>query len=231
MTKYLVAALSVLLMASASHAQSDDPNNLVYPDGANPANWCRNGHFPALTKDYQLGETAKQSVMSGDGKETCPSDDAAKCDAEKKLEAGVPVAVSKTLGDYYCAFDPRDQSSGWVSVKNIKIIPPREIKESDWLGVWTDGSNKIEITKSAEGLEVSGFAQWFGAILESGEQVVHDGDLGFTAKPEGNRLALRVTDEYDCAAELIHLGRFLVVRDNGNCGGANVRFNGVYQRK
>jgi hypothetical protein len=230
MMKHLVAVLSLMLTVSASHAQSD-PNNLVYPEDANPENWCRNGHFPALTRDYQLGETTRASSMLGDGKETCPSDDPVKCDADKKLEAGVAIAVSKTLGDFHCVFDPRDQSAGWVNVKSISIIPPQGIKASDWLGVWSDGSNRIEITATGDELQVSGNAQWFGATLESGEQVVHEGDLGFAAKPEGNRMALRVTDEYDCAAELIHLGRFLVVRDNGNCGGANVRFNGVYQRR
>lgn len=229
--KYLVAVMLALLPATASLAQSKDPNSLVYEEGANPENWCRNGHFPALTKDYQLGETTQTSPMLGDGKETCPSEDTAKCDIDKMVEAGVSVAVSKKLGDFYCVFDPRDQSAGWVSGKNISFVPSKEIKDSDWVGTWSDGSNKIEVRQAGDGLEVEGYAQWFGLTLENGEQVVHDGALGFTAKPEKNKLVLRVTDEYDCAAELIHLGRFLVVRDNSYCGGANVRFNGVYQRK
>lgn len=229
--KYLVVVLLALLPASLSYAQSEDPNRLIYEQGDNPENWCRNGHFPALTRDYQLGEITGKSAMLGDGNETCPSDDPAKCDVDKTVAAGASVAVSKKFGEFYCVFDPSDQSAGWVNGKNISFAPAEEIKVSDWIGTWSDGSNKIEIRQASGGLEVSGDAQWFGAILEDGEQVVHDGSLGFTAKPEKHRLVLRVTDEYDCAAELIHLGRFLVVRDNSYCGGANVRFNGVYQRK
>jgi hypothetical protein len=229
--KHLIAALLMLLPAGLVFAQSDDPNRLVYDDGDNPPNWCRNGHFPALTQDYRLGELAEKASMLGDGKDTCPSENPAKCDVDKTLEAGVSVAVSKKFGDFLCVFDPSDQSAGWVPGRLIRFPEPQAISDADWTGVWSDGSNRIEIKQAADGLQVIGNAQWFGATLESGEQVVHVGDLDFTAKAEKDRLVLRAPEDYDCAAELIHLGRFLVVRDNSYCGGANVRFNGVYQRK
>ena len=227
---YRIAVLLALLPAGVAFAQSGDPNQLVYEQGANPDNWCRNGHFPALTKDYRLGEVTAKASMVGDGKETCPSEDRAKCDVDKTLEAGTPVAVSKPLGAFLCVFDPSDQSAGWVPSRLVRFSEPQTIKDADWTGVWSDGSNRIEIKQAADTLQVIGHAQWFGAMLDSGEQVVHEGDLDFTAKPEKGRLVLRAPEDYDCAAELIHLGRFLIVRDNSYCGGANVRFNGVYQR-
>ena len=229
--KHVIATLLMLLPAGLAFAQAEDPNQLVYGAGENPDNWCRNGHFPALTQDYRLGELTGKAAMVGDGKDTCPSEDPAKCDVDKVLEAGTLLAVSKPLGDFLCVFDPSDQSSGWVPGRLVRFAEPQAIKDADWTGVWSDGSNRIEIKQAADGLQVIGNAQWFGATLDNGEQVVHVGDLDFTAKPEKDRLVLRAPDEYDCAAELIHLGRFLVVRDNSYCGGANVRFNGVYQRQ
>jgi hypothetical protein len=38
-------------------------------------------------------------------------------------------------------------------------------------------------------------------------------------------------DEYDCAADFTLLGKYLVVTDNSNYGGVNVRFDGVYTKK
>ena len=39
-----------------------------------------------------------------------------------------------------------------------------------------------------------------------------------------------MTDDNDCVVELTLLGKFLVVTDNGNCGGMNVRFVNVYTK-
>lgn len=229
--KFILATLLALLPTGFALAQSEDPNQLVYEAGANPDNWCRNGHFPALTQDYRLGEITKPSSMMGDGKDTCPSEDPAKCDVDKTLAEGTLVAVSKPFGDFYCTFDPSDQSAGWVAAAAIRFEPAKDVTDADWMGVWSDGSNRIEIKQAADGLHVIGNAQWFGATLDSGEQVVHEGELDFTATAEKGRLVLRAAEEYECAAELIHLGRLLVIRDNSYCGGMNVRFNGVYQRK
>lgn len=229
--KHVIASFLMLLPAGLACAQSEDANQLVYSAGENPDNWCRNGHFPALTQDYRLGELTGRASMVGDGKDTCPSEDPARCDVDKTLEAGTPLAVSKSFGEFLCVFDPRDQSAGWVPSRLVRLAEPQAVKDTDWAGVWSDGSNRVEIKKAADGLQVIGNAQWFGATLDSGEQVVHVGDLDFTAKPDKGRLVLRAPDDYDCAAELIHLGRFLIVRDNSYCGGANVRFNGVYERK
>jgi hypothetical protein len=47
------------------------------------------------------------------------------------------------------------------------------------------------------------------------------------ARPQGNELILV---EEDCRVALKLVGDFLIVSDNSQCGGANVRFNGVYRR-
>jgi hypothetical protein len=232
MMKCLLAVLMTLVFVGFALAQMADPNKLVYDESENPSNWCRNGLFPAMDKDYRLGQIIRNSNLLTDDMDTCPSADPAKCDVDRRMKAGIFVAVSRKLDDFYCIFDPRKLTAGWLAAKDIRLMSEAVVEDARWIGKWTTGHNEsIEITKVVDGLEVSGEAQWFGLTNQFGEQVVHDGALYFIAKPVSNRLVLRVDSDYLCAAELIHIGRFLVVRDNGYCGGANVRFNGVYRRK
>ena len=89
--KYLIALLITLLVASPSFAQSDNPNKFVYDDNDNPPNWCRNGLFPSLSKDYQFGQIKEKTrlIDDDDGKNTdaCPSDDTEQCPVKKSIEA------------------------------------------------------------------------------------------------------------------------------------------------
>jgi hypothetical protein len=39
------------------------------------------------------------------------------------------------------------------------------------------------------------------------------------------------TDEYECKVSIRKVGKYLVVADNMQCGGANVSFSGVYQKQ
>lgn len=231
--KYLIALLITLFVANPSFAQSDSPNKFVYDD--NPPNWCRNGHFPSLSKDYQLGQIKEKTrlINDDDSKNTdaCPSDDTEQCPVKKSIEAKTSVVISKKFHDFYCVYSPSGGSSGWVNEKTLAIAPAKEVQVTDWIGNWSDGQNKIEIKKDKMGLHVFGEALWFGATLDDGNQVVHTGELDFRGLPNKDKLLYLAKEQYDCGAELINLGRYLVVRDNGSCGGVNVRFNGIYQRK
>ena len=37
-------------------------------------------------------------------------------------------------------------------------------------------------------------------------------------------------ETYECAATFVLVGAFMIVHDNDQCGGMNVRFDGVYQK-
>jgi hypothetical protein len=233
--KFFVALLLALLIANPSFAQSDDPNKFVYDDSDNPPNWCRNGHFPSLSKDYQLGAIKEKTRLINDddskNANACPSEDSKQCPVKDFIKAKTSVVISKKLRDFYCVYNQSDDSSGWVNEKSLDIAPAKEIQISDWIGNWSDGQNKIEIKKDKADLHVSGEALWFGATLEDGSQVAHTGELDFIGQPNKDKLLYLAKEQYDCGAELINLGSYLVVRDNGSCGGMNVRFNSVYQRK
>lgn len=50
-----------------------------------------------------------------------------------------------------------------------------------------------------------------------------------SAAPQGN--VLRVVDEEGCEVTLTFVGTLLVAHDNGERGGMNVRFDGVYRMR
>ena len=98
----------------------------------------------------------------------------------------------------------------------------------DWLGAWRAYDNVIRISKSkaAGSLAIKGEATW-----GSGSRP-HTGELDYEAKPAAEKLKFGDgTDEGDCQVTLQLVGKLLVVGDNLHCGGANVSFSGVYQRK
>ncbi len=227
----------VLLLNGQALAQSENPDligstSLVYGENDNPASWCRSGHFPGLSNEYQLGLINKKTrfIYDDDSKveNACPSEDLKQCPARKFIKAKTSVVVSKPFKDYYCVYNPRNSSSAWVHKNSLDIVQPKGITASSWIGHWMDGQNTLNITQDASGLKVSGTAVWIGNV-EDGS--VHTGELDFVAQPLGNKLILPASEQGDCSAELIHLEKYLVVRDNSNCGGMNVRFNGVYRRK
>ena len=229
--KYVAALVMALLVGDPSYAQTGNVRIFYDPNG-NPPNWCRNGDFAGLTADYDVGQiTAKTPLLSDDdspAEGACPSVDAAKCPVRRSIDAKRSVVVSKALGSFYCVYDPKDSVSGWVHSAQLDIAPKNNIPLAQWVGVWSNGEDTIEITRENEDLHVSGEALWYGAVLASGDQVVHTGELDFTGRPQDNKLRYFTNDPNDCGAELIHLGRYLLVRDNGHCGGVNVRFNGIY---
>ena len=98
----------------------------------------------------------------------------------------------------------------------------------DWLGAWRAYDNVIRISKSkaAGSLAIKGEATW-----GSGSRT-HTGVLDYDAKPSAEKMTFGDgTDEYDCQVAMQLVGKLLVVGDNLHCGGANVSFSGVYQRK
>ena len=68
--------------------------------------------------------------------------------------------------------------------------------------------------------------------LPAAVRVVHTGKMTGELAWQGRRARFMAgSGADDCAAELTQVGRYLVVADNGHCGGANVRFDGVYLRE
>jgi hypothetical protein len=201
----------------------------------NPDNICRNGSFPRESKDYRLakitGAAGDRIYFHGDGNERCPDDQS--CRLKTYVVRNDEIIVSRTFGKFACSwFQPHkgNETVGWIETDRLawrgSIRPPAEL---DWLGEWRDAyENFIRISKSKEAgmLAIKGEATW-GAGSRT-----HTGELDYDAKPSADQMNFGDgTDERDCQVTMHLVGKFLVVGDNLHCGGANVSFSGVYQKR
>lgn len=123
---------------------------------------------------------------------------------------------------------------GWMPSKNIEKqeIPGPTLK-GNWLGKWKAHiESNITITGGKNGdLHVSGATVWHGGKNSYNEEVVHLGDFEGDAKPSGDRMTYKSGyDNYSCEVNFRLFSKYMVVDDNGNCGGLNVRFNDVYRK-
>ena len=197
----------------------------------NPANWCRNGAFASDAKEFKLarveGSRGTRAYFYGED-EGCPAPNV-KCRQKAYVVPGDEVVVSRTFGDFLCAwYQPARgyETTGWVRADQLNVIgadpnPP----PARWVGEWELHENSLTIRRDAKTgkLSVEGSAIWHGL----GDNV-HVGEVNAGAAPNGNTLTL---EDDICKLTLRLVGDFLVADDNGECGGVNVTFDGVYRRK
>ncbi|HQU84210.1 MAG TPA: hypothetical protein PKY59_13830 [Pyrinomonadaceae bacterium] len=201
----------------------------------NPENWCRNGLFPRENVDYSiltvLGKKGEKIYFYGDESENCPNSE--KCRQKSYVIPGDKVIISRKYGNYFCAwFQPKKgyETVGWISAEKLGYPMVMHLeKKRDLTGTWTFYDNEIRIEKGAKPntFKVSGEAFWKGL----GDNI-HTGELDHEGVIVGEDLKLgeNDNDEYDCKVTLKLVGKYLIVSDNMNCGGANVTFSGVYQQ-
>jgi hypothetical protein len=201
----------------------------------NPENLCRNGFFPRESKTYRLakitGKPKERIYFYGDEREDCPKN--INCRLKSYVVPNDEVIISRKFADFACVwFQPQKGSEtvGWIKAANLKSIETNfKPAETDWLGKWSFYGNSIVLSKSrTPGMfDIKGDATWRGL----GDNV-HIGELDDKAKPSENTLNLGAEerDEYACKVAMQLVGKYLIVADNLNCGGANVTFSGVYRR-
>ncbi|MEZ5428091.1 MAG: DUF3298 and DUF4163 domain-containing protein [Pyrinomonadaceae bacterium] len=211
-----------------------DFDPLRFAANGNPVNWCRNGLFPKDGENFRLakvvgGSGAKAFFYGDDGKD-CPGN--ARCKTRSYVIPGDEVIVSGTYSGYACSwYQPKkgNETVGWISLDDLSMTETASKPAlGDWVGNWSFAENSIEIRSSEKSgfLKITGNAFWKGA----GDNI-HIGELDDEAAPTGDKLNFGGEDEYDCRVRMQRLGRFLIVSDNLQCGGVNVTFSGVYQKK
>lgn len=200
-------------------------------DDGNPVNWCRNGLFPKSSENFRIAKiTAAKNekvFFYNDENEDCPKN--ANCKTKSYVIPNDEVIVSRNYGDFACAwFQPKKGSEtvGWIALEKLKFVDNNQTLP--WIGDWTfyDNSIKIAPMKLDNKVKITGNAFWKGL----GDNI-HIGEIDFSGIPENNKLSLGDEGEYECRVKMQRVGKFLIVSDNLNCGGANVTFNGVYQKK
>jgi hypothetical protein len=197
----------------------------------NPENWCRNGAFTDDAPPFALARVAgakgERVYFRGDDGD-CPLGPDAKCRLKSYLIPGDEVIVTRRYGRYVCAwFQPPKggETVGWLpadklAVRAVSSAPPT----AAWVGEWRFYDNSISVRRDARTgrLRLEGQAFWKGL----GDNV-HVGEIGGEAAPRGDEIAV---EEDECRVSLRLVGPFLVVNDNGRCGGLNVTFDGVYRK-
>jgi hypothetical protein len=139
-------------------------------------------------------------------------------------------------------------SEGWIETAGLKTIPLTQAPLSAWTGDWSARSGDLTIKPSprAGRLLVTGSAMWgqndgqiageivpvknyaafaTGDLDERGGTIVPDG-MGGSSKS----FPFAAPGEYRCRVEMWLRLPYLVVIDQGQCGGLNVTFSGVYRK-
>ncbi|MCA1592306.1 MAG: hypothetical protein LC754_06580 [Acidobacteria bacterium] len=220
--RILLALLMLVYVAAPATAQKTDDN---------PANWCRNGLFPSDAAEFRLAKvggnrTARIHFLNDD--DGCPSPEV-KCETKSYLITGDQVLVSRKYGSWVCAwYQPRKGSEtvGWLPVESLIISRQAASPALEkWIGRWKYDDQTLNIRRDSKSgtLLVKGDAIWRGL----GDNV-HVGSVEAGSSPQGNKLILI---EEECRVTLKLVGDYIVASDNAECGGANVRFNGVYRRE
>ncbi|HSH54504.1 MAG TPA: hypothetical protein VK967_05690 [Methylotenera sp.] len=198
---------------------------------------CRNGLFPSYS-DVQYAEISSdhgRRVHFREDTKNCPESDT--CQKKAYLVDGDKILIAQTTEQWACAwyFGKQQEFVGWLPRNAIKKLQLKSPTIQDWIGTWRPitGNNEIKIFRSKTGkLSASGIAYWYGGKNSYNTDIVHTGELGGEAAPNGNKLTFgNKQEEYECAADMQLVYGNLIVSDNGNCGGMNVRFDDVYRRR
>ena len=198
---------------------------------------CRNGLFPSEAQDARIATfagPAQSRLYFFRDMDGCPSA-GTQCQSKSYVVPGDELIVAKRHGDWACAWYPGKQREtvGWVLAQQLRFVDAEQ--QPAWEGTWKqyDYPGYINIAFKSGHYYVLGNTKWIGAKLADGTRVEHLGSLDGELLVQGNTAHLggnpsHPDSEFDCVADLVRVGRFLIVHDNANCGGLNVRFDGVY---
>ncbi|MBT9185572.1 MULTISPECIES: hypothetical protein [Pectobacterium] len=200
---------------------------------------CRNGAFPDYPDQYSVAKITavhgdKVHFYDDDIRNGCPDNKAA-CQSKTSLKAGDRVLVAQEKNGWSCVwhFGKKSEFVGWVESAYLKKQPIKTADINTWLGTWRNFGDSITITRGKNGtLNLRGRAIWHGGRSSYGEQIAHFGSFSASATPNGNRLQWNDSrDVIECSGVMQLINGNLIVEDNGQCGGMNVRFNGIYRLK
>lgn len=172
--------------------------------------------------------------------ETCPSA-TDECKKKSYLVVGDLVLTGAARGEFTCVsyHSPmstrRDWTTGWVPSSVLTpVAPMRSPHVSDWAGRWRQGQHYVggglvEIKREGVGkLHVDG-----GILLPTARDF-HNGAFEARVAPQGDTLTFEDNGSNygsECKVRMQRIDRWLLVEDNGGCGGAGVTFTGLYRRK
>jgi hypothetical protein len=193
-------------------------------EAGNPPDWCRNGAFATDQDNLRLVRALRRTnfLLDSGQKRGCPQAGAPCSLGDLHANASEELLINSDIPGFVCAYSPKDGDGGWIAKSDI-VIEKRQptIRPSlnTWTGHWKDFDDRIDIARWHQVLMFDGHASWARQ---------HFGSFGGTALPNG---ATAEIEDDSCKVSMLLFGRYLVVHDNGECGGMNVSFTGVYTRR
>lgn len=142
---------------------------------------------------------------------------------------GVPGVEVQRKGSSVCVGVPERGKLatmfGWIPATRWQSSDSSPQPSARWVGVWQNETAKITVQSTNGGqLDIRGHAvRDLG--LGTGEIF---GDFETTGRPE-HGIVTGVGDDSGCRVSTRLLGSYLVVADNGACGGIGVSFSGMYR--
>jgi hypothetical protein len=173
--------------------------------------------------------------------DTCPADSAA-CRKGSYLVTGDLVLAGRTRGEFTCVSyqSPLAKkaiwTTGWLPTSALTQLTPMAAPETaDWVGTWDHPLGCIEINRGG----IGGRLKIEGVMVVPGTQDVHTGAIDAQVMPGKDTIAFiddgwlpfETKSDDACRVRMQRIGRWLLVEDNGECGGAGVTFTGLYHRK
>jgi len=185
----------------------------------------------------------------------CPGEGAA-CRAAAYLTPGDTVLTGPASGAHTCAGflgASGAMTVGWLPTAALAPVSPSSAQAllaagaergpAAWIGRWTAPERRVAIAPGRDGaLLLRGDATWGGNDPDrlargtvrtgevEGEARPLDGVLAFAVGPDGRTRPHDAADAL-CRIRLWRRGPYLLARDNGGCGGANVTFTAFYRRE
>jgi hypothetical protein len=217
-TRQVFALAGVLLAPLQASAQITDED------------MCRNGAFPRQTEFHiaRVGGDARQRLQFYVDYDGCPAK-GERCQTGAYVVGGDKLLLGKTHGEWTCAWyeGKKHETVGWV--RNSALVEQVAAEPVEWTGNWKeyDHPGYISIARKAGTYHLVAETRWIGQNTEN------LGEMGGELKVNRDRAHYGGDEKpgnYECVADFTRIDDFLIVRDNANCGGMNVRFNGVYTR-
>jgi hypothetical protein len=216
--------------------------------------------FDDLSREAEisLGSIAKPRVhfvKTSSDDQSCPSATAA-CRRRASLVKGDEVVISRSWNGFVCAafLAPKQRIIlGWLPADAVvRQRGDRAFQVEDWIGDWQFDlrapryrAQGFTITKSPAKpgmLHIEGNANYADDQAAARKGNVNTANIAGDVAPTGAVLEFDAGDNRGapkeqggsggpCHIQMRLLGRYLLAKDDWRCGGQNVTFWGIYQRK
>jgi hypothetical protein len=184
-------------------------------------------------------------VMSRqDGRKDCPAAAAACREKAFLVARDVVVTQPSEIVGFVCSSFANargHETTGWLPTDALEVVPSGAVTPASYAGRWQRTEAVITIKPGRNGrILVDGAATWGAQDRgRAARGAVNTGEIGGTGRFVGETVLVADDDvksfqaapDTACAVQMRVVASYLLVRDNGACGGANVSFTGVYVRR